>query len=456
MIKFIKYSTVIIALLAFAGCLPPPPLPRDVGNPLKRVAILPLKNDTNDVDGPDVMRKKMAHALERRSYVVKDLKETDQILRDRMGITLGGQLSLTTAQKLGQELGVEGVLYGTLMDFDESTLGVINVKKVRGKFKLVNAMTGQTTWERGLGVRSETRMSGDAGTVAAIASRAADARDKDVPWVTIESTTTGGKNVGESFAIGLGTKLFEKAIGKHLDSESTELARRLTENLPWGPGPEAVATMPPAQQFGIPEIKMSAPPSFGYMDWEGKKDFSAIVYSTNFDKNKNDTFIMEMPLAIAGVKFRMDMDLSKMMKGDTQSPLSKMVVIDRGDKKTGYTLYPNSQRYLVHTEAETAEEKPRVEKTKVGSEVIAKHPAEKYKVRITYKDGKVEEGFIWNAVDLGGMTIKSEVENKDYRVVTELRNIVLKTPSASLFEIPAGYTEAKGFLDLMAAEPKNK
>ena len=79
----------------------------------------------------------------------------------------------------------------------------------------------------------------------------------------------------------------------------------------------------------------------------------------------------------------------------------------------------------------------------MGSEVIGKHPTDKYKVRITYKDGKVEEGFIWNAKDLDGMTIRSEVENKDYTVTTDLRNIVLKTPPATLFEIPAGYTEQR-------------
>src|SRR3990172_4138351 len=179
MIKYVCYLAAMILLAAVTGCFSPPPPPRDYSNPLKRVAILPVKNDTNDVDGPEVMRKKMAHALERRSYVVKDLKETDQILRDRMGITLGGQLSLTTAQKLGKELGVEGVLYGTLMDFDETTLGAINVKKVRGKFKLVNTMTGQSVWERGLGVRSELRMQGNYGAAAALAARAADARDTD-------------------------------------------------------------------------------------------------------------------------------------------------------------------------------------------------------------------------------------------------------------------------------------
>jgi hypothetical protein len=454
--KCIRYLAAITLLAAATGCLPPPSnFPRDYSNPIKRVAILPMTNNTNDVDGPGVMRKKMAQALERRSYVVQDLKQTEQILRDRMGITLGGQLGLTTAQELGQELGVEGVLYGTLMDFDESTLGAINVKKVRGKFMLVNTMTGQTVWERGLGVRSELIMQSEYGAAAAIASRAADARDKDAPWVTIESVTTGSNKIGESFAIGLGTKLFTQAIGLHLDYESTELARRITDTLPWGPGPGAAPTMPPPR-IVIPQIKTPEPPSFGYMDWEGTRDFSAVVHSVSLDKNRKEPFSMEMPIAVSSNSMRMDVDMSKMNKGASNSPLSKMIMINRGDKKTSYTLYPNAQRYMVHAETESTEEKPKVEKTRVGSEVIAAHPTDKFKVRIIYKDGRVEEGFIWNAKDLEGMTIRSEVENADYKVTTEVRNIVLKTPAASLFEIPAGYTEAKGYLDLVPAEPKNK
>jgi hypothetical protein len=145
-----------------------------------------------------------------------------------------------------------------------------------------------------------------------------------------------------------------------------------------------------------------------------------------------------------------------MNKQDSTSPLSKMVVINRRDKKINYTLYSSSQRYMVHTETEATGEKPMVEKTKVGRERIGRHLTDKYKVRITYKDGRVEEGFIWNAKDLDNMTIKSEVENKDYKVTTELRNIVLQTPPAALFEIPAGYSEARGYMDLMATDPKSK
>jgi hypothetical protein len=455
----VRYLLVIVVPLILAACtIPRPPLPYDANNPLKRVAALPLKNDTTDVDGPQVLRKKMVQAMEHRSYVVKDTKETDQILRDQLGITLGGQLDLATAQKLGEALGVEGLLYGTLMDFDELTTGAINVKKVRGKFKLVNAMTGQTVWSRGLGVRSEMMMQSKAGAAASIAARAADARDKEVPWVTIESTTTGSDNLGKSLAVGLGAKLFSKAIGVHLDWESTELARRLTDNLPWGPGTTTAPSAPPvaAPTFAMPEVKMPEPPSFGYMDWEGKRDFSAVVFSTSFDKSRNEPFTMEIPMAISGNKVRMAMDMSKMMKGDTRSPLSKMIMLNRGDKDMSYTLYPDKQKYVVHTGKEEIEERPKIEKTKMGSEKVGKYATDKYRVKVTYKDGRVEEGLIWNARELGGMTIRSEVENRDYKVTTELRNIVLKTPPASLFEIPEGYTEAKSFMEIMGADQRAK
>jgi len=455
--KKIACFAILILLIALTGCNIPhrPMLPSDPRNPLKRVAVLPFKNDTADVDGPLLVRKKMIQALEDHSYVVKDVTETDQILRDQMGITLGGQLDLTTAQKLGETLGVEGVLYGTLMDFDETTTGIINVKKVRGKFKLVNTITGESMWERGLGVRSEMMMQNAGGLAGAIAARAADAKDKEAPWVTIQSTTTGSSKLGESFAVGLGSKLLSKALGVHLVHESTELSRLITDNLPWGPG-AFTATSSPVPKFAISEIKAPEPPSFAYMEWEGKRDFSAVVFTTSLDKKRNEPLSMEFPIAIAGSNMRMEMDMSRMANKGTPSPVSNLVIIERRDTKTGYTIYPNAQRYLVHKEKESADERPTVEKTKVGSEMIGKYRTDKYKVRVLYKGGKIDEGFVWNARDLNGMTIKSEVENNDYRITSELRNIDLKTPSPSLFEIPDGYTEAQNFLDVLSSDSKSK
>ncbi len=451
--KLFFFSSAVIVL---SSCAIPRHVPtyHDASNPLKRVAVLPMKNDTDDVEGPSIVRKKMIEALEQKSYIVKDVKETDQILRDQMGINLGGQLDLTTPQKLGETLGVEGVLYGTLIDFDETTTGLLNVRKVRGKFLLVNTQTGQSFWERGLGVRSETRMSGTSGTVASAVARAADAKEKEVPWVTIESNSLNEKNVGQAFAVGLGVKLLSKAVGIHLEHESKELVRRVTDNLPWGPGSGTEAAAPKVPvKFEAPQVKMPEPPSFGYMDY-GKKDFSAVLVSLTIDKSSNETFNFSIPIAKAGNRIRMDMDMSTMSRGSQDMPpaLSKMSTIHLGDKKISYTLYPNSRKYMTHTHAEgngSPQEKPHVQRTKVGSEVIDGHPTDKYKVTITYNNGRNEEGFFWNARDLDDMTIRSELESKDSRVMTDLRNISLKRPAAALFEVPAGYTEAQGFMDLM-------
>ncbi len=235
--------SMLIFLLFLTGCTTVQrhraPLHYDASNPLKKIAVLPLRNDTTDVDGPNVVRKKMIQALANKAYAIQDMKMTDQILRDRMGITLGGQLEMTTAKDLGETLEVDGILYGILMDFTELTTGAYNVKKVRANFKLVNAITGETVWQQGLGVRSEIIMEGETGLAAAATGRSVDARDREVPWITIQTVTTGTKKYGESLAIGLGTKLLAEAVGLHLERESAELARRVISTLRWGPGPAA-------------------------------------------------------------------------------------------------------------------------------------------------------------------------------------------------------------------------
>jgi hypothetical protein len=162
--------------------------------------------------------------------------------------------------------------------------------------------------------------------------------------------------------------------------------------------------------------------------------------------------VMEASIAKSGDKFRSDMDTSKMTRGQQGMPpdLSRMIMINRGDKDVVYTLYPNKKKYIMHNEKEADKgEEPKIEKTKVGSEVIDGHPTDKFRVKITNKHGKVDEGYEWNAKDLDGMTIKTETENNDFKVVMEIKNVVLKRPDNALFEIPTGYTESKDMMDLM-------
>ena len=191
------------------------------------------------------------------------------------------------------------------------------------------------------------------------------------------------------------------------------------------------------------------------MDY-GDRDFSAVMESTTFDKTQQKSFSFEMPIAKAGEKFRMEMDYAKMTGAESMpDAMRKMVMIHRGDEKKTYSIYPNKKKYIISEETDEGyydadDEKPDIKKTFVGNEVIDGHPTEKYAISISYKDEGVQEGFIWNATDLDGMTIKSEIENPQMKSTTLLTNIDLSTPAAVLFEVPADFTETDNFMELMA------
>lgn len=227
---------IVAALMLTASCAGMNTMPADPSNPIKSIAVLPLANNTNDVDGPQDVREKLIEKLVKRRYSVMPAEEVDQRLRDRLGITLGGQLEDATVAQLKDLLGVDGLVYGTLMDYGVLTTGAYNVSKVRAKFKLVDAASGATLWKNGLGVRSELRMEGDAGIAAnALANISDSTDDKEAPWVTI-SNLSSNQDFEKTLYMSLLAQLASKAVGMHLYRETGEMLRRVFEDFPVGPG----------------------------------------------------------------------------------------------------------------------------------------------------------------------------------------------------------------------------
>jgi len=446
------WMLLFLVLVLLAGCAGMPsyaPSP-DPTNPIKRLAILPLKNDTTDVDAPTFVREKLAPAFQKRFYNVQPLAETDQILRDQLGITLGGQLEMASVAELREALQVEGLLYGTLMDYGEVTTGLVNMRKVRGKFKIVDTETNMVFWENGIGVRSQDTSGGLLGSLSgAVASSGGD---DSVPWVTIESSSSNN-SVLEGLAAGLTKKLVSKAMGVHLERETNEMIWRLVQNLPWGPGEVAatylVAAAPKVPM--MPKIEMPPPPAIGHMNY-GDRDFKAVMVSSTYDKTNQREITFEIPIAKAGEKFRMEIDYAK-MTGAAGMPtgMSDVVMIHRNDERRTYSLYTNKKKYMISEETDDGYiEEPDMEKKFIGNETIDGHPTEKYEVMVSYEGQDTQTGYIWNATDLGGMTIRSEFDNQAVRVTSTLTQIVMGTPSADLFDIPMDYTETDNFMEILA------
>lgn len=452
--RFQVLMMIFLLTVFLAGCAGMPMAPTaDPTNPIKRLAMLPIQNDTTDVEAPAFVREKLATAFQRRFYTVQPLEETDRILRDQLGITLGGQLGMATVAQLREVLQVEGLLYGTLMDYSETTTGLVNQRKVRGTFRVVETSNESVFWQNGIGVKSQDTSGGLLGSLTGAVANAGGG-DEEVPWVVIESSSSNN-SILEGLAAGLAKKLISKAVGVHLVRETDEMIWRLVQNLPWGAGDVTGAFLvatPEVPAMAMPKIQMPPPPAMGHMDF-GDKDFKAIMASTTVDKEQGREFSFEMPIAKAGEKFRMEMDYASMTGAQGMPPaLSSVVMIHRGDEKRTYSLYTNKKKYMISDETDEGyyeDEEPNVTKTFVANETIDGHPAEKYRITITYQDQETQEGFIWNATDLDGMTIRSEVDNATVKMTSTLTNIVMGTPAADLFEVPMDYTETTNFLELV-------
>lgn len=244
-----KRVLFFLALLLLASCTAH--LPRyapDYSNPVYTVAVLPFYNVTNDVGGAMALREEFQSRLQYRHYKYMPLKEVDALLLDRMGITLGDQLELTDAIELGKVLGVDGVIYGYVLDFDDITTGVYNVKKVRAGFKLVDTRTGQTVWTGGRGVKTVIAGGGKAGVSISVLKEAMDDDRFSVfsaikglegiegldDWHIIRAGAT--KKVEDAAMLSLGEKLITKALGVHLWLESNTMMDIVMRGFPSGPG----------------------------------------------------------------------------------------------------------------------------------------------------------------------------------------------------------------------------
>jgi len=111
-----------------------------------KVAVLPIANESNDLDGPIFVRTLIYNALAERGFQVLPLAAIDAQLKTQ-GFTDGGQLGATTPQKIGAWTGADTLFYTTLENFDYINVGVYAQRRVKILSKLVDAKTGERLWE---------------------------------------------------------------------------------------------------------------------------------------------------------------------------------------------------------------------------------------------------------------------------------------------------------------------
>jgi hypothetical protein len=165
-----------------------------------KVAVLPITNESNDLDGPIFVRKLLHGGLAARGFQVLPLDQIDAQLKEQ-GFTDGGQLRATTPQKIGEWTGADTLLYSTLENFDYLNVGFYAQRRVTLVSKLVDTKTGERLWE---------------------AERGASTR----------AVATNKKQAERLFAAQLAVKAVEKMTHVPLQPESRLAVDRLLVTLP--------------------------------------------------------------------------------------------------------------------------------------------------------------------------------------------------------------------------------
>lgn len=140
----------VLVLASLAGCCGKSAAVRE-GAPRSgpngpRIAVAPMENRSNDIGASEIIRSAFVWAITQQGWNVLPTEESDRMLRESLGVAYGGQLASTTPGEVCRNLGVEGVFYGEIREWNKTTTGIYNNVTVAARFELY-ARDGARVWE---------------------------------------------------------------------------------------------------------------------------------------------------------------------------------------------------------------------------------------------------------------------------------------------------------------------
>mgnify|MGYP002398866549 CR=1 FL=1 len=115
---------------------------------VKRIAVLPFENNTGEKFVEERLRDAITtDILSRRLFDVVEKGELQRFLRQEVFAKKENLLDLQAAKRLGQELGVEAYLAGSVNDFTENRNGSYTYPVIAATLRLVDVKTGKILWQ---------------------------------------------------------------------------------------------------------------------------------------------------------------------------------------------------------------------------------------------------------------------------------------------------------------------
>jgi len=146
-----KFLLSVSLLASLAACAPPGPPPKDytafnTSNP-RSILVVPVVNNTTEVDAADVFLDTLAPPLGERGYYVFPVN----LVRHRMDDSGLGDANLVAKAspiRLASLFGADTVLYATVEQWDARYIVISSAVTVQVHYTLKDGKTGATLWDQ--------------------------------------------------------------------------------------------------------------------------------------------------------------------------------------------------------------------------------------------------------------------------------------------------------------------
>jgi len=145
--RFFLQTGILIFFLACAGNRPVSALHPDFYQRRPNlIAVLPMDNMSVDLDATPLVRPIVYQRLIYQGYRCLPLDQLDQKLKDN-GAMISHDVYMFTPRELGNLLGVDALVYGTVTEFNKHYAFLYSDIIVGLSLEMVDARTGETLWK---------------------------------------------------------------------------------------------------------------------------------------------------------------------------------------------------------------------------------------------------------------------------------------------------------------------
>ncbi len=142
--KVFKYLfPLFIVLMIAVSCTPAKP----VEHHPRKIVILPVFNETNDMNAENVAYPMVYRAFFDRGYNVVSPTVMFELFNEEKGFHEAGMVNAMTPEQIAEYTNADAVMYVTITDWSTKFYGVVSTVTVTMEFKLIDPKTNMPIFE---------------------------------------------------------------------------------------------------------------------------------------------------------------------------------------------------------------------------------------------------------------------------------------------------------------------